>query len=394
MPEKKINVLLISSWYPTRITPTNGNFVEKHAESVALFANVDVLHVCFDPSLKNRKEYAVEKKNHLTIHRIYLRKYKIRIPLLSDIFKFFRIIHNYYYGFRLIYKGKTNPDIVHANILIPIGFIAYLFRITKKIPYIVTEHWTGYLQKKPTPKVRFLFLYRTFAKKAAALTPVTDNLADAMKGFSIKGNFHTVPNVVDTKLFTLKEESKEPLKHILHISSLDDKQKNFSGIISALSELTKKRNDFVLDVISEGNFTEYLPQVKAAGLENKIIFHGLKQPIEVAAIMKQYDFLLLFSNYENFPCVIAEAMACGLPVISTDVGGIAEHVNTNTGILIKKGDISDLVQKLDIMLDSYRKYDANAIREYAENIFSYEVVGKQYVQIYQQFGKFLQNADY
>lgn len=382
MPEKKLNVLFISSWYPTRITPTNGNFVEKHAESVALFANVVVLHICFDPSLKKGKEYDVEKRNDLTIHRIYLKKQKFHIPLLSDLLKLIKITRNYYYGFRIIYTKKTKPDIVHANILVPIGFIAYLFRFTKKIPYIITEHWTGYLQNDPRPKVRFLSLYRIFARKAAALTPVTNNLADAMKTFSINGNFTTVPNVVDTTVFRLKQKTEELVKHILHVSSLDDKQKNFGGIITALAGLLKKRKDFILDVVSEGQYDLFLPQVKAAGLENMIIFHGLKQTREVADIMEQSDFLLLFSNYENFPCVIAEAMSCGLPVLSTDVGGIAEHVDENSGMLIKKGDIAALVQRLDDMLDRCRTYDMHALKKYADNTFSYEVVGMQYVQLY------------
>ncbi len=382
MDKNNIRVLFISKWYPTYIDPMYGTFVERHAESVALFTNVDVLHVCFDPSLKKCKEYTVEKKNNLTVHRIYLKRKKNHIPLLSNIFKLLKIIHYYYYGFRLIYKGKTKPDIVHANILIPMGLIAYLFRITKKIPYIITEHWTGYSQKDPKPKMKFIFPYRIFAGKASALTPVTNNLADAMKAFSINGNFITVPNVVDTTVFRQKCESKELVKHILHVSSLDDKQKNFSGILTALFELSKKRNDFILDLVSEGNFDQFLHQVKTAGLENKIIFHGLKQMNEVADIMQRCDFLLLFSNYENFPCVIAEAMACGLPVLSTNVGGIAEYVNKNTGVLIKKGDIVEFVHQLDKMLDNCRNYNADAIRKFAENVFSYEVVGKQYINIY------------
>lgn len=382
MSGQKLNILFISSWYPTRITPTIGNFVEKHAESVALFANVDVLHVCFDPSLKERKEYSVEKKNNLTVHRIYLKKQPFCIHVISGIFKLIKIVHYYYYGYRLIYKDRSKPDIIHANVLVPIGFIAYLFKFTKKIPYIITEHWTGYLQKDTKPKIKFLFLHRIFAKKASALTPVTNNLAEAMKSFSIKGNFVTIPNVVDTAIFLLRKENITSVKHILHVSTLDDKQKNFSGIISALSMLVKKRDDFILDIVSEGNYNQFLPEVKAAGLENKIIFHGLKQSAEVAAIMQQCVFLILFSNYENFPCVIAEAMACGLPVLSTDVGGIAEHVNEKTGVMIKKGDTDALVFQIDKMLDSCRNYDAASIRNYAVNVFSYKVIGKQYVQLY------------
>lgn len=387
MPDKRLNILLISSWYPTRIAPTLGNFVEKHAESVALYANVNVLHVTFDSSINKSKEYTVEKKNNVIAHCIYLKKSKTSLPLITATIRLFRIIHNYYIGYKQIFGEKVKPDIIHANILFPVGLIAYLFMKTKKIPYIITEHWTGYLRYNTNTKIKFLFLQKIFTKNAAAIVPVTNNLAEAMKSFSIRGNYITIPNVVDTALFIPANVKSNTIKHILHISTLDDKQKNFSGIINALQELIKKRDDFILDIISEGNYEQFLPQIKAAGLENKIILHGLKKTAQVAAIMRQCDFLLLFSNYENFPCVIAEALSCGLPVLSTDVGGIAEHVNEKMGILINKGDTTALILQLDNLLDNYRNYDKNFLSSYAKNKFSYEVVGKQYVELYNKILK-------
>ena len=61
----KIKVLFISSWFPNRVKPTFGNFVQKHAEAVSLFADVSILHVCFDENLTEKKTeivYCFEKK--------------------------------------------------------------------------------------------------------------------------------------------------------------------------------------------------------------------------------------------------------------------------------------------------------------------------------------------
>lgn len=378
MTDNRLNILLISSWYPARTAPTLGNFVEKHAEAIAQYANVQVLHVCFDPYLKKRKEYLAEKKNNVTVHLIYLSKSNLSFPFTKSI----RYICAYYKGYRLIFGKDKKPDIIHANVLFPVGLVAYFFRKTKKIPYIISEHWTGYLQFNTNSKIRSLCWQEKIARNASAIAPVTANLAEAMRTSGLKGNYFAIPNVVDTKLFLPAEKNFDPVKHILHISTLDDRQKNFSGIISSLQELSKKRNDFVLEIISEGNYEQFLPQVKAGGLENRMIFHGLKQTAEVAAIMRHCDFLLLFSNYENFPCVIAEAYSCGLPVLSTHVGGIAEHMNEKTGILINKGDTAALASQLDRMLDSCRNYDKNYLHNYAENNFSYEIVGKKYLELY------------
>ena len=386
MDKKKLKVLFISSWFPNKENTTLGNFVKKHAEAVSLYANVSVLHVCFHSSADAKKEYVVESHNNLDVHVIYLKKIKTNFLFVSSILKFCKILTAYHFGFKQIYKN-TKPAIIHANVLIPIGLIAYYFKLTKKIPYIITEHWTGYLPQDANKPDSSLFFYRYFAKKAAALTPVTKNLALAMQDFKITGNYSIIPNVVEIALFKQKQASHTEVKRIIHVSSLVEVQKNFSGILIALNELAKHRNDFVLEVISDGDFEQYYNKIAELEIADKIVFHGKKNTAEVAAIMQQCDFLLLFSNYENFPCVIAEAMSCGLPVLSTNVGGIAEHVNKNNGILIEAQNIAVLISELNIMFDSCRNYNSTQIRAYAENHFRYEIIGKQYLEIYKSVFK-------
>ncbi|HOV10909.1 MAG TPA: glycosyltransferase family 4 protein, partial [Bacteroidales bacterium] len=166
--------------------------------------------------------------------------------------------------------------------------------------------------------------------------------------------------------------------------SLLDQQKNFSGILLALSLLAEKRDDFVLDVVSDGDFEQFARKYEKLNITHKLVFHGRRNTDEVAAIIRRGDFLLLFSNYENFPCVIAEAMACGLPVLSSDVGGIAEHISPANGLLVEAQNIDAFVVQLNRMLDTCRSYDKNSIRDYAEKHFAYEVVGKQFFEIYKQ----------
>lgn len=381
MKQHRLNILFISSWFPNKVNPTLGNFVEKHAEAVSLYANVNVLHVCFSPSLIPKMEYVFHKRNNVNVHIIYLKKNKSNIPVITPLTKLCRIIKAYYFGFHKIYKNKK-PDIIHANVVIPISLIAYCFKITKRIPYIITEHWTGFLPQNLKKPEFSMFLYRYFARKAAVLSPVTQNLASAMQDCKITGNFKIVPNVVEVNLFKQKRTHINKIKRILHISSLDDEQKNFSGILFAINELAKHRNDFVLDVISDGNYKQYLKKIEKLDISDKIVFHGEKTTTDVAEIICQCDFLLLFSNYENFPCVIAEAMSAGIAVLSTNVGGISEHVNESNGILIEPHNRDMLISELNIMLDTCQNYDSTKIRSYAKNHFSYEVIGKQYMDIY------------
>ncbi len=382
MGQQKLKVLFISSWFPNKVNPTLGNFVEKHAEAVSLYADVNVLYVCFDALLASKQSYVFEKHHNLNVHIIYLRKFKINLPLIASFVKLCTIIKAYHFGFNQIYKNDK-PDIVHANILIPIGIIAYYLKLIYKIPYIITEHWTGYLPQDANKPTWTLFFYRYFAKKAGALTPVTRSLAKAMQDFNITGDYKVIPNVVETNLFKKKELTSDTIKHIIHISSLDDEQKNFSGILLAIQKIAKQRSDFILEIISDGDFQQYQSKIERLGIADKIIYHGKKNTAEVAAILAQCDFLLLFSNYENLPCVIAEAMSCGLAVLTTDVGGIAEHINENNGILIEAKNSVMLISAILLMLSNCRNYDATKIRAYAENHFSYNVIGKEYINVYQ-----------
>ena len=143
------------------------------------------------------------------------------------------------------------------------------------------------------------------------------------------------------------------------------------------------RDDFELHVIHDYEATEYKAYVEAYNLTDCVIFHGKKTSAEVAEAYQKADFFVLFSNFENLPCVIVEAFASGVPVLSTSVGGIAEILTPERGILIESGDEVALKQGMITMLDHCHEFDRAAIRKYALETFSNEVIGKQIFEVYQ-----------
>jgi len=158
-----------------------------------------------------------------------------------------------------------------------------------------------------------------------------------------------------------------------------------TGILNVMNKLSRIRKDFSLHIISDGNQQPFIEKAMQLSLNDKFVFfHGAKKTMEVAEMMKRSDFLLLFSNYENLPCVIVEAYSCGLPVVSTDVGGISEHLTEKHGLLIKPGDEEALLHTLENMLDHVHEYDREFLHEYAEKNFSYENVGKKYFDVYSE----------
>jgi glycosyltransferase involved in cell wall biosynthesis len=105
---------------------------------------------------------------------------------------------------------------------------------------------------------------------------------------------------------------------------------------------------------------------------------------EVAERMRRSDALLLFSRYENFPCVIPEAWASGIPVLSTDVGGIREYLTDEKGTLIPSEDESALAQTLIQWAQHPNQFNAQSLREYAESMFSVDAVAQAYDDVYRE----------
>jgi glycosyltransferase involved in cell wall biosynthesis len=102
---------------------------------------------------------------------------------------------------------------------------------------------------------------------------------------------------------------------------------------------------------------------------------------EIASFLHTCKALVLFSNFENFPCVIPEAWMSGVPVIATRVNGIPEFANESNGILVERGNEAQLAEAMRAILDG-KTFDASALRTYALTHFSYEAVGKQLDEVY------------
>jgi len=113
-----------------------------------------------------------------------------------------------------------------------------------------------------------------------------------------------------------------------------------------------------------------------------IQFTGWLGYTEVAAIMKKGNAFVLFSRYENQPCVIIEALCSGLPVISTEVGGINEIIDENNGVLLEMQDEVALLQAMIDVYNNYKTYNRASIAKNAALKFSYAAVGEAISTIY------------
>jgi len=382
--QTKPNILFLASWYPSRVNPFNGNFVQRHAKAVSEYCNVSVLHACSDPG--SRKKYEVVETNNDGIDEVivYYKKIKHNIPGVSHLQKYLRNNQALKIGFKAV-QEKHNTELVHLNVTFPAGLFALRLKKKFKLPYIITEHWTIFLDSDPSAYPKFAKkAIKKILRQASIICPVSFDLARSIKRLAPDGEYQVVNNVVNTDLFGIRKPENNK-KRILHVSTLNEDQKNISGILRSVKKLSEKREDFELLIVGDGDTAPHLEYARSIGLSNGVYEFRGKQPIEkIASIMQESDIFLLFSNYENLPCVIIEAHASGIPVISTDVGGISEMINKGNGILIGKGKEDMLVEALNNMLDEHDNYDRKTIRDEAVQKYSYNVIGKQFHDIYKK----------
>ena len=373
--KKKLHVLFLSSWFPSKTHPTLGNFVQRHAEAVALFANITVLYLS-----KNNKTSAFEIEDevegNVRIVRVYYRSngmlFRNRIQALKK-------------GIAHINFNQNKPDLVQLNMVWPEGWQALFIQRKWKIPFVISDNWTGYHPNERWPLPFHVKRYMRFiANRSKLLLPVTMQLEKAMRALGFNKSSVIVPNVVNTAYF--KNEKKNEIHTYVHLSHLDNEHKNIEGILSAWKIFSDQTENVILELGGDGDITHWKKRSLEIGIrKNSIIFFGTLDQQEVAKKMNASHTFVLFSNYENLPLVMIEAMASGMNVIATRVGGIAEHMGfCKWNKLIDAKNEAQLLHALNESHSELNEINREEISEYATNHFSFEAVGKQFMNAYEQ----------
>jgi len=376
---KRLKILFMTTWYPTEKNPVNGVFIREHAKAVSLYNDVTVMHLDgYDRSVKGLFGFREVRKEENKTFRVNYRRFPI--PFLKQC-AYFNFICTAIMAFAKLQKMGFKPAIIHANVY-DSGVPAVIIGKLCNIPVVISEHFSAF-PKKSLPfsevkKAKFCM------ERSRAVLPVSNYLRKSIENHGIKNRFHVIPNVVDVKLFYPSHKNKDAyIKRILLVALLDSK-KGVPHLLKALSMLKNRRSDFILDIVGDGPEREkYEKMADALGIAEKINFYGTKTKKEVATFMQKSHFFVLPSPLETFGVVLIEALASGLPVIATNIGGPSEIINNNVGILIQPASPIALEKAIDYMLNHYKDYDSEALAKYTREKFSYEVIGNKINHIYQ-----------
>lgn len=390
--------LFITPWYPTKYDAMSGLFVFRHAEAVlSQGIDVHVLYICYHPDVK--KHYVEHiHSNSVKQTFFYYPDKKNSITEIKHLFKAWRYWHSHY----------GLPDIIHLNVLTKQIILPLYIKKRYNIPFVLTEHWTGYL---PENGAFYRNKLKEFHKKAiteaSMVMPVSDLLADAMKK-ALSNNLRditVIPNVVNDLFYSLSKNEYSKTTHpknkekfvFLHVSCFNNEAKNTVGIVEATEQLLAIRDDFKVKMVGIGpdfELTKAAANIK--GLTNRgiIEFTGELLTEQVAIEMTEADAFILFSNYETAAVVLQEASVMELPIISTSVGiaPMILHPITKTendikissqGILVPHKDTNTLCYAMNYMIDHINNFSTRD-NSNTKNEYTYESIGEKISAVYKQ----------
>lgn len=315
---------------------------------------------------------------------------KISIPLGAINKKLF---HNVAIKkFTKVLKKKISEDgdfdIVHAHFLDNAYMTARtLQNVGSKARFFVTEHSniTQYDNGSSYFRETVDFGYGS----ADGFITVSRSLASVIYdkyGFKSK----IINNIVDTNLFlrtktnaefSLKTRDDERKRIFVSVGNLT-KNKRMSLLVKCFSKAFSSKPQYKLYICGAGpEKDDIISEIERTGSGGNIHMLGFQPRRKIAEIFSKADAFVLLSEAETFGVVFIEAMASGLPVISTRSGGPEEFITNETGILT--GDTEDdIVAAMKYMAVNAGDYDAEEISGYAVSRFSPEVIAAQLCDFY------------
>lgn len=275
------------------------------------------------------------KENGFYVHRIAWPKIKI----LGVIVFWLNVVFT---------VRKIKPDIVHVQ-SIGSGVPAYLIKKILKKPYTVWGRGSDvYLPGRFIRVTRNLVL-----QNADAILVLTEDMRKKMTEFTSR-NIYIVPNGINLEQFNDRSQNlvkNGSTKNILFVGRLHP-VKGVQYLIEAMEYVLKKVPNCNLILVGDGVDRARLETLSVQlGIKKSVHFVGIVPHEKVRIFMQQADIFVLPSLSEGFPGVILEAMACGLPIVATRVGGVVDIVNDGSnGYLVDVKDSKTVADRIILLL--------------------------------------------
>jgi len=380
---KKLHVLWLPSWYVQKEIPLNGCFFKEQAlalkkEGVQMGIVYPEIRPLKELSLtllcKNRFQLSHNEEEGIPVMRKHgwnLYPSLIQQQMRAWISQAERLFADYR-------KKYGSPDLIHAQSSIWAGIAASEIHKKTGIPYFITEHRDGFVTQNvlKTPYAQCWstpILTKAF-DQAVNVIAVSQPLQRALSAYT-HHPLHVIPNSVDTDLFCPRERRESKPFCFLTVGNLE-LRKNIAMLLHAFKECENSELVIVGDGPEKGRL---MALAKELGIASRVQFRGAMPRKQMPAIFQEADAFVLASRNESFGVVCIEALATGIPVISTRCGGPEGIINESTGVLVENNHCAELAHAMRTL----KAFDSQTIRQYALREFSSRAVARKHLELYQ-----------
>jgi glycosyltransferase involved in cell wall biosynthesis len=275
------------------------------------------------------------------------------------------------------------PDMLHAHVALWAGTLGIRMRRALARPCVVTEH-SSQILRGDLDRVERREAARVY-RDADAVLALSQGLLTSVRSLARVQLGGVVPETVDFEFFTRPPapRSRTPFTFVSVCNLVMGKRVDI--LIRAFARAVRARAAIRLVIVGTGADAPALQRLaRNCGLEAHVEFTGGLPPDRVRERLWKANALVLSSAFETFGMVLVEALATGIPVISTRCGGPEEIVQPGLGLLVDRDDEEGLSGAMLAMTE--HSYSESTLRERALARFGFDAVAQQLVCLYEAVG--------
>ena len=373
-----MKIWVVGRNFPTKQNQMLGSFEFDQACMLARRGNTVLYPVVHYTSFLHLKKigYTEETVNGVKV-------ISITIPSSRFIRGFVRTKYKNFFQRRLynrIEKEYGLPDVIHVHYPTIWNYIQFLPFQEKGTKIIATEHWTKVQSGEISEG--YVNNLRRYVEKADVVLSVGEELAASINKLTGSDReIFLIPNIV-TGDFSYRDET-DPKKFRFVACGRVVKIKNFDGLVQAFSDAFADNEKVCLDIIGDGDqMTAVQNEIDRLHLTDRVRLLGIMNHQQIAEHFHRCNALVCSSSFETFGVPVIEAMASGMPVVTTDAIGFKHLFCKDHGEIVPVNDRAALADAMKKLYKNYSKFDREKISEYAQNTFSEEAVYKQLMKYY------------
>jgi glycosyltransferase involved in cell wall biosynthesis len=375
----KKRLLMLNFEFP----PIGGGAAHAHLNLLKQYAKCDDLSVDVLTSAPQPGIFTERFSDNTTIYKVGLHKKDLHFWRKAEVVEW---LFKSKFHYRKLLR-QNSYDLVHAFFGFPTAYLCY--RSADKLPYIISLRGSdvpgGHARLRLDYKILGPLLFKPIWRKAALLVACSEGLKERALRFMPDVSIDVIPNGVDLNRFSPTEDAKSSdVLRLLTVGRLSV-TKRIDILIEAIRILYNSGLNVHFTIVGGGQLEQKFRQiVSEANLRDIIEFTGRIESEKMPQMYRRHDIFVSASMQEGMSNAMLEAMASGLPIITTRCEGVEELIKNN-GFITENAQaeqMADAIKRLAKNRETYRSMSA-AARKQAEK-FSWSSAAERYLKIYER----------